>query len=155
VVFRGFVEKHAVIVFANGVAVVLEFRGVGKVLGPQLIAEIGDVSRFAKKSSLVAFAGLEPEENSSGNFQGNEPISKKGSPQLRKALFQVMDCLLRTSPSDDIVYQLLDRKRAEGKHYYSYMCAGSAKLLRIYYARVKEHLNKLNEDTPNQEEQIQ
>jgi len=35
------------------------------------------------------------------------------------------------------------RKRAEGKHYYSYMTAGSAKLLRIYYARVKEHLNSL------------
>jgi len=92
---------------------------------------------------LVAFAGLEPTDNESGDFHGDEKISKKGSPHLRKTLFQVMDCLLRTSPQNDIVYQLLDRKRAEGKHYYSYMCAGSAKLLRIYYARVKEHLNNL------------
>jgi hypothetical protein len=36
------------------------------------------------------------------------------------------------------VYQFLDRKRAEGKHYYCYMTAGSAKFLRIYYARVNE-----------------
>ena len=34
----------------------------------------------------------------------------------------------------------LDRKRAEGKHYYVYMVAGCNKFLRIYYARVKEYL---------------
>lgn len=51
-----------------------------------------------------------------------------------------MDCSLKHSPADDIVYQLLDRKRSEGKRYYSYMCDGAAKFLRIYYARVKEYL---------------
>jgi len=123
--------------------VVLQFRGVGKILGPQLIAEIGDVRRFKKKSSLVCFAGLEPTDNQSGKFKGDETISKKGPPHLRKALFQVMDCLLKHSPADDPVYQLLDRKRAEKKHYYSYMNAGAAKFLRIYYARVNEYLNSL------------
>ena len=123
--------------------IVLAFRGVGEILGPQIIAEIGYVRRFTKKSSLVAFAGLEPEDNQSGTYQGKTPISKKGSPHLRKALFQIMDCLLKHSPVDDPVYQLLDRKRAEGKHYYSYMCAGAAKFLRIYYARVTEYLNRI------------
>jgi len=120
--------------------VVLGFRGVGEILGPQLMAE---VRRFAKKSSLVCFAGLEPVDNESGKFRGDEEISKQGSPHLRKTLFQVMDGLLMQSPADDPVYRLLDRKRAEKKHYYSYMNAGSAKLLRIYYARVKEYLTKL------------
>jgi len=124
---------------------VLAFRGVGKILAPQLIAEIGDVRRFPKKSSLVCFAGLEPTDNQSGKFQGDEKISKKGSPHLRKALFQVMDCLLQHSPSGDPVYQLLDRKRAENKHYYSYMNAGAAKFLRIYYARVKAFLDTLED----------
>ena len=123
--------------------IVLDFFGVGKTLGPQLIAEIGDVRRFAKKSSLVCFAGLEPESNKSGTHQGNEPISKKGSPHLRKALFQVMDCILQNSPVDNAVYQLLDRKRAENKHYRSYMNAGAAKFLRIYYARVNQYLNNI------------
>jgi transposase len=123
--------------------VVLAFRGVGKILGPQLIAEIGDIRRFPKKSSLVCFAGLEPTDNQSGKFQGDEAISKQGSPHLRKALFQVMDCLLKHSPVDDPVYQLLDRKRAEKKHYYCYMNAGAAKFLRIYYARVTQYLNSL------------
>jgi hypothetical protein len=57
-----------------------------------------------------------------------------------------MDCLLKHSPTDDPIYQFLDRKRAEGKHYYNYMTAGSAKFLRIYYARVKEYLDELYAD---------
>jgi hypothetical protein len=128
--------------------VAMEFYGVGDILGPQLMAETGNVLRFEKKSSLVAFAGLEPTDNSSGQFQGKEPISKKGSPHLRKTLFQIMDILLQNSPADNIIYQFLDRKRAEGKHYYSYMNAGAAKFLRIYYARFKEYLNNSDDDIP-------
>ncbi len=33
--------------------------GVGETLGPELIAEIGDVRRFSNKGSLMAFAGVE------------------------------------------------------------------------------------------------
>ena len=122
--------------------VVINFFGVGEILAPQLIAEIGDVYRYAQKSSLVRYAGLEPVENQSGKFSGNQSISKQGSPHLRKTLFQVMDCLLKRAPIDDPIFQFLDRKRAEGKHYRSYMCAGAAKFLRIYYARVREYLEK-------------
>ncbi len=122
--------------------VVMAFRGVGEILGSQLIAEIGDIYRYPKKSSLVRFAGLEPVENQSGKFRGAEVISKQGSPYLRRSLFLVMDCLLKHAPLDDPIYRFLNRKRAEKKPYRSYMNAGSAKFLRIYYARVKEHLDK-------------
>lgn len=125
--------------------VVMEFHGVGRILGPQIMAEVGDVLRFKKKESLVCFAGLEAPPYESGKFEShNRTISKKGSPHLRAALFQVMDCLLKTQPVNDPVFQFIDRKRSEGKHYYSYMCAGSAKFLRIYYARVKEYLTALD-----------
>ena len=127
--------------------VVMEFRGVGDILCPQLMAEIGDIYRFARKESLVCYAGLEAPPNQSGKVEAaSTSVSKKGSPHLRKALFQVMDCLLKHSPADDPVYQFLDRKRAEGKHYYNYMTAGSAKFLRIYYARVKQFLDKYYDD---------
>lgn len=123
--------------------VVIAFHSVGNILAPQLIAEIGDVCRFPKKSSLVRFAGLEPVERKSGKLVGKEKISKQGSPHLRKALFLVVDGLLKKEPSDNTVFQFLDRKRAEGKNYYSYMTAASAKFLRIYYARVTEYLRSL------------
>jgi len=54
-----------------------------------------------------------------------------------------MMCILQSSPEDDKIYQFIDRKRSEQKHYFSYMNAGAAKFLRIYFARVTEYLEAL------------
>ena len=120
------------------------FKGIGPSLGPQLMAEIGDVTRFTHKGALTAFAGVDPGVNESGSYaQKSVPTSKRGSSNLRKTLFQVMDVLIKTMPQDDPVYQFMDRKRTQGKPYYVYMTAGANKFLRIYYGRVKEYLSVL------------
>lgn len=122
-------------------SIVMEMKGVGPSLGPQLIAEIGDVTRFTHKGAITAFAGVDPGVNQSGTYeQKSVHISKRGSSNLRKTLFQVMDALIKTKPQDDAVYQFLDKKRAQSKPYYVYMTAGANKFLRIYYGRVKEYL---------------
>ena len=124
--------------------VVMGMKGVGTTLGPQLIAEIGDVSRFTKREALTAFAGVDPGKNESGNYsQKSVPTSKKGSPHLRKTLFLIMDSLLKSSPVGDPVYDFMDKKRSQGKPYYVYMTAGMNKFLRIYYGRVNEYLAQL------------
>lgn len=124
--------------------VVMSFFGVGSVLGSQLIAEIGDVSRFSNKKALVGFAGLDAPPFQSGTFNSqSRKISKRGSGDLRKTLFQVMSVILQNSPTDNSVFQFMDKKRTEGKHFYVYMTAAANKFLRIYYARVTEHLNSL------------
>ncbi|MDR2712915.1 MAG: IS110 family transposase [Clostridiales bacterium] len=123
--------------------IVIGMYGVGEITGSQLMAELEDVRRFNNRKSIVAFAGIDPEVSQSGSYQRvSNPSSKRGSPHLRKTLFQVMDTYLKRSPEDEPVYQFLDKKRAEGKPYYVYMTAAANKFLRIYYARVKEHLNK-------------
>ena len=71
--------------------------------------------------------------------------SKKGSPELRRTLFLIMDTLIQLKPQDDPVYQFMAKKKAEGKQYYVYMTAGANKFLRIYYGRVKEYLASLPE----------
>ncbi len=125
--------------------VVMEMKGVGPSLGPQLISEIGDVTRFHSKGALTAFAGVDPGVNESGTYsQKSVPTSKRGSADLRKTLFQVMDALIKTMPQDDPVYLFLDKKRAQGKPYYVYMTAGANKFLRIYYGRVNEYLANLS-----------
>ena len=124
--------------------VVMNMFGVGSILGSQLIAEIGDVTRFHNKRALVAFAGLDAPPFQSGNFNAqSRSISKRGSSSLRKTLFQIMTIILRLSPIDNAVFQFMDKKRFEGKHFYVYMTAAANKFLRIYYARVTEHLNSL------------
>lgn len=126
--------------------IVMEMKGVGPSLGPQLISEIGDVTRFHSKGALTAFAGVDPGVNESGTYsQKSVPTTKRGSADLRKTLFQVMDVLIKTMPADDPVYRFLDKKRSQGKPYYVYMTAGANKFLRIYYGRVKEYLSTLPE----------
>ena len=124
--------------------VVMAMNGVDPTLGPQLMAEIGDVARFTHRGALTAFAGVDPGKNDSGqHIQKSAPTTKKGSPYLRKTLFQIMDGLIKRSPADDPVYAFMDKKRAQGKPYYVYMTAGANKSLRIYYGRVKEYLSSL------------
>ena len=124
--------------------IVMNMFGVGSILGSQLIAEIGDVSRFHNKRALVAFAGLDAPPFQSGNFNAqSRSISKRGSASLRKTLFQIMSIVLQKEPVDNAVFQFMDKKRFEGKHFYVYMTAAANKFLRIYYARVTEYLNSL------------
>lgn len=126
--------------------VVMAMNGVGPTLGPQLMAEIGDVARFAHRGALTAFAGVDPGKDDSGQrIRKSMPTTKKGSPYLRRTLFQIMDGLIKRSPADDAVYAFMDKKRAQGKPYYVYMTAGANKFLRIYYGRVKEYLSTLAE----------
>ena len=111
---------------------VMSMYGVGETYGPQLIAEIGDVSRFTHREAITAFAGVDPGVNESGQFmQRSNRASKNGSTRLRKTLFQVMSTYLKNKPVNEPVYQFLDRKRAEGKPYLVYMTAGANKFLRI------------------------
>ena len=118
---------------------VLSMKGVGTTFGPQLIAEIGDITQYAKRTAITAFAGVDPGVNESGSFKSNSNRSSKcGPPRLRKTLFLIMSVLLQTKPLNDPVYQFLDKKRSEGKPYQVYMTAGANKFLRIYYGKVKE-----------------
>ena len=118
---------------------VLAMRGVGTTFGPQLIAEIGDITQYVKRTAITAFAGVDPGVNESGSFKSKSNSSSKcGPPRLRKTLFLIMSSLLQTKPLDDPVYQFLDKKRSEGKPYRVYMTAGANKFLRIYYGKVKE-----------------
>ena len=126
--------------------VVMAMNGVGPTLGPQLMAEIGDVTRFTHRGALTAFAGVDPGKDESGqHVRKSVPTTKKGSPYLRKTLFQIMDGLIKRSPVDDPVYAFMDKKRTQGKPYYVYMTAGANKFLRIYYGRVREYLSALAE----------
>ena len=134
-------EMHRLTTLLPEYDIVMGMYGVGPTLGPQLMAEIGDVRRFYAKKALIAFAGLDSPPNQSGAFEAkSRRISKRGSASLRKTLFQVMLVILQNSPPDEPVFQFLDKKREEGKPYGVYMMAAANKFLRIYYARTKEYL---------------
>jgi len=83
---------------------VLAMYGVGEITAAQLMAEIGDVRRYPRRSSLVAFAGVDPAVNQSGKHEAqSNPITKRGSPHLRKTLYQIVCTHLKKSPPDEQV----------------------------------------------------
>ena len=139
---------HAILLEMNRVAAqlpeydtVMSMYGVGKAVGPQLIAEIGDPRRFHSRKAITAYFGYDSENNDSGQKVSiSNSMTKKGAGALRRTLFIIMQILLQNKPVDNPVYDFLIKKQSEGKHYYSYMNAAANKFLRIYYAKVKEAL---------------
>lgn len=120
--------------------VVRNMNGVGDVLAPSLIAEIGDIRKFHNGSSLIAYAGIDSPAYESGSFIGTKrKISKRGSSLLRKTGYEVMKCVKSIKPKEDnAVYLYMLKKETEGKHKNVAKIAALNKFLRIYYAKVKE-----------------
>ena len=74
--------------------------GVGERNVLQLMAEIGDVRCFPRRSSIVSFAGVDLAVDESGkHVSKSNPTTKRGSPHLRKTLYQIVCTYLKKSPS--------------------------------------------------------
>ena len=120
-------------------SVVRDMNGIGDVLAPRIIAEIGDVRRFKNKHSLIAYAGIDAPPYQSGTFNASErKISKRGNSYLRKTGYEIMQSLIKHKPTDDPVYDFIQKKRSEGKCAKEAMIAGLNKFLRVYYGKVME-----------------
>ncbi len=119
--------------------VAVEFSGIANKLAVQMVAEIGDMSKFRNKKCLVAFAGIDSPPHESGQYRGTKRhISKRGSIILRKVGYQAMKCMKSTKNDDCAVYKYMLKKEQEGKPKKVARIAGLNKFLRIYYARVME-----------------
>jgi len=110
--------------------------GIGAVTGAAILAEIGDVQRFASPERLVAYAGIDASVHQTGQFQATQMhMSKRGSPHLRMALWQAASMAIRYDADLAAYYQ---RKRAEGKHHNTVIGAICRKLLARIYVVLKE-----------------
>lgn len=123
-------------------SVVRSMGGVGDILAPKLIADIGDVRRFHSSKALIAFAGIDPPPYESGQFIGtNRSMSKRGSSAIRKTGYELMRVLkTHTEPKDGDVYRYILKKETEGKPKKIAKMAGLNKFLRIYYALSLIHI---------------
>lgn len=89
--------------------------GIGSVNAATILGEIGDIKRFSNPSKLVAYAGLDASISQSGEFEStSNHMTKRGSPYLRRALFQ---SALRAEFCDPVFSAYYQKKIAEGKHH--------------------------------------
>lgn len=111
--------------------------GIGDINGAVILGEIGDVSRFSNASKLAAYAGIDASVSQSGDFQSsNNRMSKRGSPYLRKALFQAALVAAFHDPVFSAFYQ---KKRSEGKHHLTAIGAVARKLCNTIFAFLKNN----------------
>ena len=74
--------------FAPVVAALQALRGVQFVHAVTIICELGDLSRFTEPRQLMAYLGLVPTENSSGERRRQGAITKSGNRFARRALIE-------------------------------------------------------------------
>lgn len=108
---------------------ILSIPGIGLVSAANILAIIGDVNRFTSPSQLIAFAGLDPVVNQSGNFNAsNTRMSKRGSRLLRYSLIFSAHNVVKNNSTFSKYYAL---KRSQGKSHYNALGHVASKLVRV------------------------
>jgi transposase len=107
-------------------------EGIGRWGATVLYCEIGDITRFASARKLIAYAGLDPQVEESGDQKIEKTISKQGNRHIRSVLYGCVTAAIR-SRSNPPVRALFDRLKAKGKHQKVAEVACMRKLLAIVY----------------------
>src|SRR5436309_3055898 len=72
--------------FESVVQALQALRGIDQISAIGLVAEIGDIGRFAHPRQLMAYLGLVPSEHSSGERVSRGSITKTGNSHARRLL---------------------------------------------------------------------
>jgi transposase len=86
---------------------VTSITGLSAVGAAAILAETGDLTRFATGRALVKHSGLAPRENASGAFTGRTRLTGQGRPGLRLAAWRAVWAAQRANQVYAARYQYL------------------------------------------------
>jgi transposase len=110
---------------------IFSIPGIGLITGASILAEIGDINNFSSSSKLLAFAGCDPSVFQSGTYEAvKSRITKRGSPYLRKALYQIA---LTCSNNNTTFNKYYIKKINEGKRHRNAQGHLINKIVRVIY----------------------
>lgn len=110
--------------------------GISDVTACVILGEIGSIKRFDRPEQLVAFAGLDASVHQSGDFNSSRTrLSKRGSPYLRRAIWQAAFVASFHDPALSLHYQ---RLRKRGKAHGTAVGAVARKLTHIIFAILRD-----------------
>ena len=110
--------------------------GVGLMSAASIIAEFGDLSRFANADKMLAYAGLDCGRSQSGTADFKGKMVKHGSGYLRQALMNVVETMMIHTP---VFYDFYHKKRDEGKSHRVALSHLARKLVRLIYKLETSH----------------
>lgn len=105
--------------------------GIADVTGTMFLAELGDIRNFRSHKNVIAFAGLDPSIHQSGQHEGRSRISKRGNRHLRRVIFLMARCVVR---SDNVFREYFLKRKVEGLAPMKALLATAHKLIRVIFA---------------------
>lgn len=113
--------------------------GIGPVLALTILAEAGDLRRFAHHRQFLKYCGLDLAKCQSGQFRGQEKLSKRGNARLRFAFWFAATVAVRMRENSFREkyerYIQTDPLNADRKR--KALTAVAAKMARVAYSLVK------------------
>src|SRR4051794_38099506 len=122
-----------------GFAAVQTIPGIGPTFGALLVAEIGDVTRFATAEKLTCWAGMTPRHHESDTHVHRGRITKQGNTLVRWAAVESVQRL----PATSLVGAFRDRVAARRGRNIAVVAAARRQLELIYYALRDHHVRAL------------
>lgn len=130
------VEKEVASLLGKVEPSITTIPGVSTTTGAQIVAEIGDVKRFRNAASIVKYAGLNSGVDESGKYSAEGvPITKHGSPYLRRSLWLAAN---RARQYDPRLKEYYDKLRRKGKPHRVAVTAVARKLCHVVYAVMRD-----------------
>jgi hypothetical protein len=115
--------------------------GINLVTEANLIANIGDIRRFANPNKLAKYAGIAPVKFSSAG-KGKQQMSEQGRRELNKVFYMLAIQQIQISkgsktPRNPILYEYYKRKLSENKHEIKALMCVMRRLVNIIYGLMK------------------
>ena len=111
--------------------IITSVDGISAITGSTFLAELGDIHTFSSSKHMIAFAGLDPSIHQSGQYEGISRISKRGNRHLRRVIFLMTLCTVR---SQNIFREYFLKRKKEGLPPKKAILATAHKLLRVLFA---------------------
>jgi transposase len=117
----------------------MSFPGIGEIRAIEIVAEIGEISRFPTAEKLCNYAGLVPSIKQSGAGLRLGGLIKQASKNLKHVFVQLTWCVIRQKESNHLqeFYKKLAKKKGKQKA----ICATARKICCIVHAMLRKKEN--------------
>jgi transposase len=133
----------------RGYLAIQQIPGVGPVLAAVLVAEIGDVHRFARPEQLCSWAGLTPRHRESDTTVHRGRITKQGSRLVRWAAIEASQKAPAGTPMHAI-RERIEQRRGPAVGNLGKVAAARKLLTLVYYGMRDGHIRCLTHPTTNE-----
>ena len=123
-------------IFSQFETTLTSVSGIGPVLGAIIFSEIRDISCFSSADKLAAYAGVDPRVKQSGEMKfGGIHMSKRGSPYLRRAIWQASSIAILRDPMFKAYFE---KKQAEGMRRMNIIGHVTKKMIAVIFAVLRD-----------------